>query len=125
MADRQDWRPALDASARGFISYWPDGHMQVVIGAGERPRLRGEWSGISPEQKAECLDKLVAYAGNYSVEGEVVTHHVDVCWIPNWEGRELKRAMSFPAPGRLLLATLPDDGPRARPAQRVLWERVE
>ena len=53
-----------------------------------------------------------------------VLHHVDICWIPNWQGRELVRIVSFPQPGRLLLTTVPDAGPRARPAQRVLWERV-
>ena len=123
-ADGQ-WAPALDATAKGYISYWPNGRMQVLIGAGERPRLRGEWSQVPAEQKATCLDKLVAYSGSYTVEAERVVHHVDICWIPNWEGRDLVRQMSFPQPGQLLLATLPDAGPRPRPAQRVLWERVE
>ena len=119
------WEPALDAAARGYISYWPNGRMQVLIGAGERPRLRGEWSQVPAEQKAACLDNLVAYSGSYTVEAARVVHHVDICWIPNWEGRDLVRHMSFPQPGPLLLATLPDAGPRPRPAQRVLWERVE
>lgn len=120
-----EWQPALDAGARGCISYWPNGRMQVVMGSGDRPRLRGDWADIPAAQKATCLDRMVAYSGSYTVEGDRVLHHVDVCWIPNWEGRDLVRLMTFPDPGRLQLATVPDTGPRAQAAQRVLWERVE
>ncbi len=120
-----DWEPALDAGAKGYISYWPNGRMQVLIGGSDRPRLRGEWSQVPAEQKAVCLDKLVAYSGSYTVDTERVRHHVDVCWIPNWEGRDLVRLVTFPTQNQLLLATVPDAGPRPRPAQRVLWERVE
>ena len=31
------WGPALDAQAHGYISYWPNGHMQVLIGAVDCP----------------------------------------------------------------------------------------
>lgn len=122
-ADGQ-WVPALDALARGSISYWPTGHMQVVMGASTRPRLSGAWADVPAAQKARCLDDMVAYAGTYTVEPDRVLHHVDICWIPNWEGRDLVRLMTFPEPGQLLLATLPDTGQRPRPAQRVLWERT-
>lgn len=120
-----EWEHAMDDQAQGYISYWPNGRMQVLLGGGSRPRLRGEWSQVPPEQKAECLDKLVAYSGSYTVEADRVLHHVDICWIPNWQGRDLVRLVSFPQANQLLLATVPDTGARARPAQRVLWERVQ
>lgn len=123
-ADGQ-WEHAIDELAQGFISYWPNGRMQVLIGGGTRPRLSGEWSKVPAGQKAECLDKMVAYSGSYTLNGDQVLHHVDVCWIPNWQGRDLVRAVSFPQPGQLLLATVPDEGARQRPAQLVLWERVQ
>ena len=118
------WAHAIDEGAHGHISYWPNGRMQVMMGGASRPRLRGEWSQVPAEQKAQCLDKMVAYAGSYRVEGDQVHHIVDACWIPNWEGRDLVRQMSFPQAGQLLLATPTDTGPRGRAAQRVLWERV-
>lgn len=118
------WEPALDAQARGYISYWPNGRMQVAIGSSDRPRLRGEWTQVPATQKAECLDRMVAYAGAYTVREGRVLHHVDICWIPNWEGRDLVRAMSFPQPNQLLLATVQEGQARTRPAQRVLWERM-
>jgi hypothetical protein len=118
------WVPAIDAAAHGYIGYWPDGHMQVLIGGGARPRMHGDWAQVPVEQKALCLDQLVAYAGRYSVLSDRVVHHVNTCWIPNWEGRDLVRLVSFPQPGRLLLSTLPVTGARSRPAQRVLWEQL-
>jgi len=118
------WAHAIDEGAHGHISYWPNGRMQVMMGGASRPRLRGEWSQVPAEQKAQCLDKMVAYAGSYRVVGDRVHHMVDACWIPNWEGRDLVRQMSFPQAGQLLLATPTETGPRGRAAQRVLWERV-
>ena len=118
------WTDALGPGAKGCISYWPSGHMQVLIGALDRPRFRGEWSGIADRDKAACLDRMVAYSGRFTVGEDRVLHHVDVCWIPNWEGRDLVRLASFPAPGRLLLATEAASDGRPRPMQEVLWERV-
>ena len=118
------WSDALGPDAKGCISYWPTGHMQVLIGALDRPRFRGEWDSIPSADKARCLDRMVAYAGRFSVAEDRVLHHVDVCWIPNWEGRDLVRLASFPSPNRLLLRTEVPTDDRARPMQEVLWERA-
>lgn len=118
------WADALGPNANGSISYWPDGRMQVLIGAADRPRLRGEWEAIPAVDKARCLDRMVAYAGRYSVNGDQVLHHVEVCWIPNWEGRDLVRTASFPREGQVLLRTPQTVGGRPRALQEVLWERT-
>ena len=118
------WADALGPNAKGSISYWASGHMQVLIGALDRPRFRGEWDSIPAADKARCLDRMVAYAGRFSVAEDRVLHHVDMCWIPNWEGRDLVRLASFPAPDRLLLRTEPAPPGRPRPMQEVLWERA-
>lgn len=119
------WADYLGADAQGSISYWPNGQMQVLIGAADRPRLRGEWSAVPAGQKAACLDRMVAYAGRFEVQDDRVVHHVAVCWIPNWEGRELVRLVEFPATDRLLLRTTAGDASRPRPMQEVLWERSQ
>ena len=118
------WFDALGPNAEGCISYWLSGHMQVLIGGRDRPRFRGAWSSIPDSDKAACLDRMVAYAGRFSVAQDRLLHHVDVCWIPNWEGRDLVRIPSFPAQNRLLLATEAAVDARQRPMQEVLWERV-
>ena len=118
------WIDALGAGAKGYISYSASGHMMATIGGTERPRFRGEWASIPDAERARCLDRMVAYAGCYTLAADRVLHHVDVCWIPNWEGRDLVRLASLPAPGQLLLRTEPATGGRARPMQEVLWERA-
>lgn len=118
------WNDALGAGARGYISYSAAGHMQAMIGAADRPRLRGEWSSIPDRDRARCLDRMVAYAGRYTLGADRVLHHVEVCWIPNWEGRDLVRLASFPLPHQLLLRTEPSTAGRVRPMQEVLWERA-
>ena len=96
-----------------------------LIGAGDRTRLRGEWNAVPAEDKAACLDKMVAYSGTYHFEEDRVLHEVDTCWIPNWEGRNLVRQVSYPQDNQLLLSTVPGTTARPAPAQRVLWERVQ
>ena len=118
------WSDALGADAKGCISYWPTGHMQVLIGALDRPRFRGQWDSIPAPDKARCLDRMVAYSGRFTVAEDRVLHHVDVCWIPNWEGRDLVRQASFPTPNRLLLRSEAATDGRPRPMQEVLWERA-
>ena len=64
-------------------------------------------------------------AGRYSIEGDRVIHHVEVCWIPNWEGRDLVRLASFPREDRILLRTPGGTSARPSPLQEVLWERMK
>ncbi len=113
-----EWLHAMGPSAHGGISYWPGGRMQVLIAGEGRPRLRGEWSQVPATDKAACLDRMVAYSGEYRVEADRVIHRVSECWIPNWEGRELVRAVSFPSSDQLQLDTV-----NAAVMQRVLWQR--
>ncbi len=119
-----EWVDALGPHARGCISYWPTGHMQVLIGSLDRPRFTGEWNKIPDVEKAHCLDRMVAYSGRFTIDGERLLHHVEVCWIPNWEGRDLVRLPSFPSSTQLLLRTEAAQQGRPRPMQEVLWERA-
>lgn len=119
-----DWFEALGPNAKGSINYSADGYMNALIGAVDRPRFKGEWSTIPLHDKAQCLDRMVAYGGRFSVTDDRVLHHVEICWIPNWEGRTLERLVSFPKDGQLLLRTPEIADGRARPLQEVLWERV-
>jgi len=117
------WFDAVGPGMRGVISYWPQGYVQVHQGSSARPQLKGAWGDIPAAEKAACLDLMVAYSGTYTVGEDRVTQHVNFCWIPNWEGRDLVRLVSFPKEGQLLLNTVPTSGGRALPAQSVLWER--
>jgi hypothetical protein len=107
-------------AVQGMLSYFPDGRMMVIVTGAGRPRFRGAWSAIPPADKAAAFDQLIAYAGRYTDLGERVKHHVEMCWIPNWEGKDLERLV-IPAGERRIILRTPADRP---PSQDLLWERI-
>ena len=83
--------------------------MTALIGGSERPLFSGAWSDISDNAKAQNYDRLVAYGGRFTAHEDRVVHHVDVCWIPNWEGTDLERFVTFLPDGKLLAAHAADE----------------
>ena len=114
----------LGARAKGSITYLDSGHMSVLFASGQREPYRGAWEGVTAQQKASNYDGIVAYAGRYTDHGDRVVHHVDVCWIPNWEGRDLERLLTFLPDGRVRLQTPPLRFGRPQPVQDVIVERA-
>jgi Lipocalin-like domain len=69
------------------------------------------------EEKAKLFGTLVAYSGTYVVEGDKVTHKIDVSWNQSWTGGEQVRF--FKVDGRTLTITTainknPRDGREGR-----------
>jgi uncharacterized membrane protein len=60
----------------GYITYQPDGRMFAVLVDDEKIRLFGT---------------LIAYSGAYAVEGDKVTHKIDVSWNQSWTGGDQVR----------------------------------
>lgn len=104
---------------KGFITYTASGHMSVVFASGARQPYSGAWSGVTDTHKAANYDALVAYSGRYTDHGDRVVHHVDVCWIPNWEGRDLERFVDYLPDGRVVLRTPQTRFGRRQPVQHV------
>lgn len=104
---------------RGFITYLASGHMSVVFARGDRVPYRGAWEAVADREKAANYDGLVAYSGRYTDHGDRVVHHVDVCWIPNWEGRDLVRHITYLPHGHVLLRTPGMRFGRRQPVQDV------
>lgn len=108
----------------GFIRYTEDGDMACMIAKVARPRFTsgGQWNADDPE-KAAAYSSMLAYAGTYDVEGDTVTHHVDLSLFPNWIGGDQRRTFVFRHDGTLALeARLEDGTPEARTA-RLVWRR--
>ncbi len=117
-------RDVLGADAKGSITYTESGHMVALIGGSGRPLFRGPWSGIADQAKATNYDGLVAYGGRFTAHGDRVVHHVDICWIPNWEGTDLERFVTFLPDDKLLLRTPPLRNGRPQPLQEVIWKKA-
>jgi hypothetical protein len=109
---------------KGYITYLESGHMSVVFAGARREPFAGAWSGVTDRHKAGNFEAMVAYSGRYTDHGDRVVHHVEVCWIPNWEGRDLERHLTFLPDQRVMLRTPATRFGRPQPVQDVVVERV-
>ena len=87
----------------GYTSYGSDGRMQVLLVKGGR-KAPADIVATDAE-RIELYNGLVAYAGSYSVDGDIVSHHVDVSFNETWTGTTQLRL--FKIDGNTLRLTTP------------------
>jgi hypothetical protein len=104
---------------KGYLTYLESGHMSVVFASAARQPYTGAWQEVTAAHKAANYDALVAYSGRYTDHGDRVVHHLDVCWIPNWEGRDLERFITYLPDGTVVLRTPETRFGRKQPVQHV------
>jgi hypothetical protein len=112
----------------GYLTYTADGRMAVTGMASARPKLGGGvlMSGLanaSPEAKAAALDTYLSYCGAYSVEGDRVTHHIEVSWWPDLSGTDIVRIFSVSGCG-VVLSSDPFVAHGVEQRHVLEWERV-
>jgi hypothetical protein len=64
----------------------------------------------------------MCYAGGYRLEGDTITHEVEISLCPNWENGEQVRRAKLDGDLLYLTARLEEGTPQARTAQLV-WNR--
>jgi hypothetical protein len=114
----------LGESPVGYINYAPDGRMMAIIARGNRTRPA---AARPTSAEAEALFKSVlSYAGTYTIEGNEVTHHVDVSWNEAWTGSRQTRIARLDGE-RLCLSTPPSPDPMdgKMSVRSMVWERVK
>ncbi|UVE19184.1 alpha/beta fold hydrolase [Pseudomonas sp. LS44] len=128
------WEQAFDDGRRelpmgeqlqGFIQYSESGHMACMIARAERAKFvtGGQWDAGDAE-KAGAYNSMLAYGGRYEVNGDVITHLVDISLFPNWIGGSQKRRFEVNADATLTLSARLEEGtPQARTA-RLVWRRA-
>ncbi|WP_178129575.1 alpha/beta fold hydrolase [Pseudomonas sp. PB120] len=129
------WEQAFDDGRRelpmgehlhGFILYTEGGHMSCMIARAQRPNFEtgGQWNA-SDAEKAGAYSSLLAYGGRYELNGDVITHFVDISLFPNWVGGAQKRRFDVNDDGTLTLSARLEEGtPQARSA-RLVWRRAD
>lgn len=108
----------------GFIRYTADGDMVAMISTADRPRFTtgGQWDAEDTEMAA-AYRSMLAYAGRYELDGDVVVHHVEISAYPGWIGSAQRRRLVVGDDGTIALeARLEDGTPEARTA-RLVWRR--
>jgi hypothetical protein len=122
-ADTREKVEPFGAHPQGYLGYGSDGRMYALIVHETRKRPP---ETPSDAEKSLLFSGMGAYAGTYSVDGDVVSHHVDISWIETWTGTtQLRR---FRIDGNLLyiespVAKDPLDG-RSSSAV-VVWAKIQ
>lgn len=119
----------------GYLLYAPDGTMVAILdhtARGQRPAGAREGTAsnvssaparvttLSTQEQVQVLEGFTAYAGNYTLAGDVVTHHVRYALNPEAKGRELRRSVRLEN-GQLLISTRNLGN---RYTVDLVWERV-
>ncbi len=88
--------------AVGFLIYTADGYMSAEIMNPDRqqnnptfPLEPAARQTLPDPDRARAYSTYLSYCGTYTVEGNVVTHHVKAGLIPAWTGSEQVRPFKF------------------------------
>ncbi len=93
----EDGRPPIHpfgTDAKGMIIYAETGEMSAVLSRAERDDLSEtlETSGRATDSdKAVAFDSYLSYCGRYSLDADVVTHHVQLALVPDIVGANQRR----------------------------------
>lgn len=113
----QDWE-----DAKGFLTYTAEGRMFALLSRSDKAPIG--YPDIDDAKRVDAHKSMVAYTGLYTFKGDHVLHHVDICWIPDWEGEDQRREVTLD--GDNLTLTTPygrrPDGSMA--SFSLQWKRV-
>jgi hypothetical protein len=115
----ESWGP----NPLGFINYAPDGRMMVMNVRSDRSKPAG--AVPTAAEAADLFKGMLAYAGTYSIDGNEVTHHIEISWNEAWSGTNQVRIARFDG-NRVQLSTKPSpDLANGRMSVRTMtWEKL-
>ena len=110
----------------GLLTYTADGRMMAITTKGGRKPLSvSDNIGAPAEERAEAFATMTAYAGSYTLNGNKVTHHIEVSSMPNAVNTDQVRVITNLKGNSLSLRTLTMVNASAEIAYRELvWERI-
>ena len=83
----------LGSKPIGYINYGADGRMLVLtVGSGRR---KPAGSNATSAEVEALFRSMTSYGGTYTIDGNEITHHVDVSWNESWTGTAQKRIARF------------------------------
>jgi hypothetical protein len=108
---------------QGYIHYGDDGRMMVVIVRAGRPKPAD--TNLTADDARALMKSVVSYAGTWEIQGNEMTHHVDISWNESWSGTAQKRLFRFEG-DRLHLDTPPSPDPvdGTQSVRSMVWERA-
>jgi hypothetical protein len=111
------------AHPSGYLSYGPDGRMHGILL--KEGRKAPDTLVPTDAERVDLYSGLIAYAGTYSIEGDLVSHHIDASWNESWTGTTQVR--QFRIDGKsLYIRTLPAKNPLTgnTTSAVLVWNKV-
>jgi Lipocalin-like domain len=108
----------------GYIHYSRDGRMMVINVRGDRAKPIG--ASATAQEATALFQSMLAYGGDYTIEGDEITHHVDISWNEVWTGTKQTHTFRFEG-DRIHLSTKPSPDPvNGRMSVRTMtWEKLK
>jgi len=107
----------------GLIHYLPGNRVAAVIAMGGRPKMSTGYREAPDSILAEAARTFSAYAGKYTRDGAIVTHHIEINSYENDVGENYVRKISLQRDN--LVLTSPSYGNEdSGYFIRAIWERV-
>ena len=108
----------------GVITYTSDGRMSLFIANPKRK------PGVGPKatdaEAADLYRTMIAYSGAYSIDGNKVTHKIEVSWNQVWSGTYQRRFVEA-KDNQLTIKTPPIVSPISgkESVNTLVWERIK
>jgi lipocalin-like protein len=117
-------RAAFGDDPVGVLTYTPDGRMSIFIANPKRKAPAGPKA--TDAEATDLYRTMVAYAGTYSVDGDTVTHKIEVSWNQTWSGTSQKRQIEIKE-DHLTIKTPPIISPSSgkESVHTLVWERIK
>jgi hypothetical protein len=75
----------LGEHPKGYLIYTPQGRMMALVVHETRSPPKTD------EDRINLHKNMYAYSGRYTIEGDKITHHVDISWDEAWTGSDQVR----------------------------------
>jgi hypothetical protein len=86
-------------NARGQLLYSPCGKMSAMLSRADREALAvgrlESYANASEARKAAAFDGYLSYGGRWTLDGDRVTHHVELSMVPDLVGVAQTRKVSL------------------------------
>lgn len=119
IVDNQTPQNVFGAHPKGFLILTRERRIMVVTTAENRT------GGMGDAERAALHKSMVAYSGQYRVEGDELITRVDVSWNEEWNGTEQRRHFRIDG-GKLFIESAPAPSivfPGKTDFRRIVWER--
>lgn len=117
-------RYPLGEHPSGFLTYSSDCRMQAILLRGQR--TAPVTAPPTDAERVRLYDGLMAYAGDYSIDGNTVRHKIDASWNQVWTGTTQVRQFTIEGE-TLTVKTMPAANPfdaRETTVGVLVWTKV-